>query len=234
MDPEYDNTLNVSSTSGLLDSTMNTLSPIMNRDDYYPRKTHKDVTAIPDTYSTLYNTLYNGMKSYDSVSDNLTLAEIASTGKSLMIGYSDDIKTLEAGVSASAGELQQIVLGDAHTITLRFKGAYNAGDISRIIYTLVQEKADGSTTQWEAVTLDKADGTTSMFDSTGSGGRYDGVEGKISLRLTLGDADVKESMNVKEKGKYYITLTMQKYDQDTKSYVTLETHSKKFNNTTGF
>ena len=174
------------------------------------------------------------MKSYDSVSDNLTLANIKDSDKSLMIGYSDDIKTLEAGVSASAGELQQIVLGDAHTITLRFKGAYNAGDISRIIYTLVQEKADGSTTQWEAVTLDKADGTTSMFDSTGSGGRYDGVEGKISLRLTLGDADVEKSMNVKEKGKYYITLTMQKYDQDTKSYVTLETHSKKFNNTTGF
>lgn len=234
MDPEYDNTLNVSSTSRLLDSTMNTLSPIMDRNNYYPRKNYPNATAIPDTYSTLYNTLYNGMKSYDSVSDNLTLANIKDSDKSLMIGYSDDIKTLEAGVSASAGELQQIVLGDAHTITLRFKGAYNAGDISRIIYTLVQEKADGSTTQWEAVTLDKADGTTSMFDSTGSGGRYDGVEGKISLRLTLGDADVEKSMNVKEKGKYYITLTMQKYDQDTKSYVTLETHSKKFNNTTGF
>lgn len=41
MDPEYDNTLNVSNTSGLLDSTMNTLSPIMDRDGYYPRNTHQ-------------------------------------------------------------------------------------------------------------------------------------------------------------------------------------------------
>lgn len=234
MDPEYDNVLNVSSVGGLLNTTDRTLPAIMTLDAYYPRANYPGVTAIPDAYSKLYDTLYSKMKTYDNVPADLTLAEIGNTGNSLMIGYSEDITTLEAGVSASAGELQQTVLGDAHTITLRFKGAYNAGDISRIIYTLVQEKDDGSATQWEAVTLDKADGTLSMFDSTGSGGRYDGVEGKISLRLTLGDADDKNSMNVKEKGKYYITLTMQKYDQATNSYVTLETHSKKFNNTTGF
>lgn len=74
-----------------------------------------------------------------------------------------------------------------------------------------------------------------MFDNTGSGSRNDGVEGKISLRLVLGNEEDKDSMNVKEKGKYYITLRMQRYDQDKKSYVTLgDYYSVKFNNTTEF
>ena len=175
------------------------------------------------------------MSTYDRVPDDLLLEKIGDTTDSLMIGYSDDITTLPEGETASAGTHLQTVVSDAHLVTLRFNGAYNAQDISRIVYSLVRENSDGSMTQWDTVTVDKPEGVTSMFDSTGSGSRNDGVEGKISLRLVLGNEEDKDSMNVKEKGKYYITLRMQRYDQDKKSYVTLgDYYSVKFNNTTEF
>lgn len=234
MDPEYDNTLNVSNAQELLGTNLANLPEIMTRSGYYPRQGHDGVQTIPNTYDTLYSKLYSGMKTYESVPDGLTLEKIAGTDNSLLIGYSDDITTLTAEETASAGTHQQTIVSDAHLITLKFNGAYNAGEISRIVYSLVRENSNGTTTQWDAVTVDKPDGITSMFDSTGSGSRNDGTEGKISLRLALGDAEDKDSMNVKNTGKYYISLKMQKYDQSSSSYVTVGTYSVKFNNTTEF
>lgn len=235
MDLDYDNKLDISDNDGLLNHSINTLPEIMTRDEYYPRADKRDVLTIPDTYSSLYKTLYKNMSTYDRVPDDLLLEKIGDTTDSLMIGYSDDITTLPEGETASAGTHLQTVVSDAHLVTLRFNGAYNAQDISRIVYSLVRENSDGSMTQWDTVTVDKPEGVTSMFDSTGSGSRNDGVEGKISLRLVLGNEEDKDSMNVKEKGKYYITLRMQRYDQDKKSYVTLgDYYSVKFNNTTEF
>ena len=134
-------------------------------------------------------------------------------------------------MTASAGEYQETVIGGANQITVKFKGAYNAGDISRIEYSL---EKDGSTTSWQSVILDKKDADTSLFDRTGSGSRNDGVEGKISLALALGDPKDNTSMNVKETGKYYLTVRMYRYDQENKSYVWLQTYDIPFYNNTAW
>lgn len=235
MDLEFDNHLNYTSSneSGLL--TAQHAQDIMKCSDYYPRSVHTNIKNIEDISSTLYETMYNGMKSYTNVPSSLKLDYFAKdtdeTTKSLLIGYSDDITTLAESMTASAGEYQETVIGGANQITVKFKGAYNAGDISRIEYSL---EKDGGTTSWQSVILDKKDADTSLFDRTGSGSRNDGVEGKISLSLALGDPKDNTSMNVKATGKYYLTVRMYRYDQQNKSYVWLQTYDIPFYNNTAW
>lgn len=222
MDLEYDNAVN-ESTEGKLLGVNQSGQSIMNLTDYYPKKVN---TSIKDNYSTLYNTFYNGLSSYD----NGIPSELPLGTSPLLIGYSDDITTLKGDVTTSVGTYQQTVVGGPNLLTLKFAGAFNAGEISRITYSLERE---GGNTSWDSVTMEKAEGATSMFDATGTGSVGNGTDGSISLRLNLGTEDDPNSMNVRQEGKYYLSIRFEKYDKDS-GYSTVGSYSIRFYNTTSF
>lgn len=246
MDPEFDNKLNISEQtddekvkllSENLDSTMiQGMNDIMDLANYYPRSSHGGVTAIGNQYSSFYNKFFSGMSSYDAVPTGLTLENLGSGNEkySLMIGCSDEITTLGKEAVASAGTYQQTTINGASQLILRFTGAFNAGSISRITYSMeyVPANTNENAQHWDIQYLEKADGTTSLFDATGSGALNTGVEGNVSLRLALGDGKDAGIMNVKGQGKYYLSMKMERYDQTTGKYVDVDSYSIIFYKTT--
>ncbi len=210
MDLDYDGYLNTTTSGGVLLAT--------------------DDTVPTADFSTLYSTYYSGMSSYESVPTDLTLGS-SSAGALVLAGYSDDISTRESTATSGAGEPRSVSVGGAYLLTVRFAGAYNAGDISRITYTLAKDGGE----VWESVTMTKESGKASMFDATAGSGNGDGTDGTIYLMLDL-DADELSEANVKESGKYYLTIRMETSTttDGTTTYTEVGSHSITFYNSTDF